>query len=217
VISYLSSTITLNDTPSNDQESGKYASTFSEHQPLTAAWLADNLGVTAEGLRAYYDCAKFEYECGQYEVAAPMLTNFLRIDDHKQPSSELGFKALWGNFAALILLVSVENLDANVCTESVTRRLLCHLQPPETYPHKWDLAMAEFEKLKAAIDARQGSLTPGSEGDKQQLQQRTWLLHWSLFVFWNHPKGRDLIIDAFLSEKYLQVMNGLRLWIEMIA
>ena len=41
--------------------------------------------------------------------------------------------------------------------------------------------MAEFENLKAAIDARK-------DGDKQQLQQRTWLLHWSLFVFWNHPK-----------------------------
>jgi len=38
--------------------------------------------------------------------------------------------------------------------------------------------MAEFEKLKAAIDAR-------SEDAKMQLQQRTWLLHWSLWAFWN--------------------------------
>ena len=34
----------------------------------------------------------------------------------------------------------------------------------------------------------------------QSLQQRTWLIHWSLFVFFNHPKGRDLIIDMFLYQ-----------------
>jgi len=32
------------------------------------------------------------------------------------------------------------------------------------------------------------------------LEQRTWLIHWSLFVFFNHPKGRDLIIEMFLGQ-----------------
>lgn len=32
----------------------------------------------------------------------------------------------------------------------------------------------------------------------EALQQRTWLIHWSIFVFVNHPKGRDLIIENFL-------------------
>lgn len=40
------------------------------------------------------------------------------------------------------------------------------------------------------------------------LQQRTWLIHWSLFVFFNHPKGRDLIIDMFLySQLYLNAIQ----------
>ena len=30
------------------------------------------------------------------------------------------------------------------------------------------------------------------------LQHRTWLLHWSLFVFFNHAKGKDNLIDWFL-------------------
>lgn len=34
----------------------------------------------------------------------------------------------------------------------------------------------------------------------QLLQQRTWLIHWSLFVFFNHAKGRDLLIDMFLYQ-----------------
>ena len=31
-----------------------------------------------------------------------------------------------------------------------------------------------------------------------RLQQRSWLIHWSLFVFFNHPKGQDDIIELFL-------------------
>src|SRR5690606_27103395 len=35
-----------------------------------------------------------------------------------------------------------------------------------------------------------------------QLQQRTWLIHWSLFVFFNHPNGRNGIVDMFFQEEY---------------
>jgi translation initiation factor 3 subunit E len=34
-----------------------------------------------------------------------------------------------------------------------------------------------------------------------QLQQRTWLMHWSLFIFFNHENGRNGIIDLFFSER----------------
>ncbi|XP_065254303.1 eukaryotic translation initiation factor 3 subunit E isoform X3 [Emys orbicularis] len=42
----------------------------------------------------------------------------------------------------------------------------------------------------------------------QSLQQRTWLIHWSLFVFFNHPKGRDNIIDLFLYQP--QYLNAIQ-------
>ena len=35
-----------------------------------------------------------------------------------------------------------------------------------------------------------------------QLQARTWLIHWALFIFFNHPDGRDGIIDMFFQDKY---------------
>jgi translation initiation factor 3 subunit E len=41
----------------------------------------------------------------------------------------------------------------------------------------------------------------------KQLQQRTWLIHWSLFVFFNHPNGRNGIIDLFLQERYLNAIQ----------
>eukprot|EP00953_Heterococcus_sp_UTEX-ZZ885_P015242 8592-Heterococcus_DN1.PRE.2 len=38
----------------------------------------------------------------------------------------------------------------------------------------------------------------------EQLQQRSWLLHWSLFVFFHHANGRDELITLFFEEKFLQ-------------
>ena len=53
--------------------------------------------------------------------------------------------------------------------------------------------------------------------DLQSLQQRTWFIHWSLFVFFNHPKGGDLIIDMFLVDnkhdnKYVHLFVCLYFW-----
>lgn len=41
----------------------------------------------------------------------------------------------------------------------------------------------------------------------EQLQQRTWLIHWSLFVFFNHDKGRDGIIDMFFQPAYINTIQ----------
>jgi len=45
-----------------------------------------------------------------------------------------------------------------------------------------------------------------------QLQQRTWLMHWSLFIFFNHDNGRNGIIDLFFSERY-HVVDAYYIWI----
>merc|ERR1719151_323099 len=73
---------------------------------------------------------------------------------------------------------------------------------------KWDTALDDFNRLKQFIDES----TFGSS--LQTLQQRTWLIHWSLFVFFNHPKGRDLIIELFLYQKqYLNAIQTTCPWI----
>ena len=41
----------------------------------------------------------------------------------------------------------------------------------------------------------------------QQLQQRTWFLHWSLFVFFNHTENRPLLVDYFTHEQYMNVIQ----------
>merc|ERR1712071_691176 len=42
----------------------------------------------------------------------------------------------------------------------------------------------------------------------EALQQRTWLIHWSLFIFFNHAKGRDLIVEMLLYQSpYLNAIE----------
>lgn len=65
----------------------------------------------------------------------------------------------------------------------------------------WESALDDLKKLKDAIDQKT------FPSHLQQLQQRTWLIHWSLFVFFNHPNGRDLIIDMFFQPQYINTIQ----------
>ena len=58
----------------------------------------------------------------------------------------------------------------------------------------WDTALEDLNRLKEYIDNNTFN-TP-----LQALQQRTWLIHWSLFIFFNHAKGRDLIVEMLLYQ-----------------
>lgn len=78
----------------------------------------------------------------------------------------------------------------------------------EILMQNWDTALEDLKRLQQFIDES----TFGSP--LQTLQQRTWLIHWSLFVFFNHPKGRDLIIELFLYQKqYLNAIQTTCPWI----
>merc|ERR1719433_52698 len=78
----------------------------------------------------------------------------------------------------------------------------------EILMQNWDTALEDLNRLKQFIDES----TFGSS--LQSLQQKTWLIHWSLFVFFNHPKGRDLIVELFLYQRqYLNAIQTTCPWI----
>lgn len=68
----------------------------------------------------------------------------------------------------------------------------------------WDAGIDDINQLREAIDTNSRAL---SFNPLQQLQQRTWLIHWSLFVFFNHPDGRNGLTNLLLSEKYLNTIQ----------
>lgn len=70
----------------------------------------------------------------------------------------------------------------------------------------WEEAAAALVAVKSAIESLASSKTLSP---LDALHQRTWLLHWSLFVFWNDASGKGLerMVDLFTSEKYLQAIT----------
>lgn len=85
---------------------------------------------------------------------------------------------------------------------------------------KWDVALEELNSLREAIDSRTISSSSGLSGPGgevasalTQLQSRTWLLHWSLFVYFNHPEGRTLLLETYLSATYLNTIQTSCPWI----
>ncbi|KAK9125171.1 hypothetical protein Scep_014017 [Stephania cephalantha] len=71
----------------------------------------------------------------------------------------------------------------------------------EILMQNWDVALEEQNRLREIIDAKNFS------SPLNQLQSRIWLMHWSLFIFFNHDSGRSGIIDLFLYDRYLNAIQ----------
>ncbi|KAJ7976735.1 Eukaryotic translation initiation factor 3 subunit E [Quillaja saponaria] len=71
----------------------------------------------------------------------------------------------------------------------------------EILMQNWDIALEELNRLKEIIDSK--SFT----SPMNQVQSRIWLMHWSLFIFFNHDNGRTQIIDLFNQDKYLNAIQ----------
>ena len=65
----------------------------------------------------------------------------------------------------------------------------------EILMQQWEKSLEELNRLKDYIDSN-----PFNSA-LQLLQQRTWLIHWSLFIYFNHAEGRDMLIDTFFSKQ----------------
>lgn len=65
----------------------------------------------------------------------------------------------------------------------------------EILMQRWETALDDIGKLRDIIDGN--TFAP----ILQQLQQRVWLMHWSLFVFFEHENGRNAIIDLFFQDR----------------
>ncbi|GKV27642.1 hypothetical protein SLEP1_g36786 [Rubroshorea leprosula] len=94
-------------------------------------------------------------------------------------NSERSLSALWGKLAAEILM------------------------------QNWDIAVEELNRLKEIIDSKSFSspLNQSFSSPLNQVQSRIWLMHWSLFIFFNHENGRTQIIDLFNQDKYLNAIQ----------
>jgi translation initiation factor 3 subunit E len=71
----------------------------------------------------------------------------------------------------------------------------------------WESAMEEVAKVKESIETRLFN------NPLAQLQHRTWLIHWSLFPFFNHEPARETLTDLFFSQPYINTIQTSCPWI----
>ncbi|KAG6850258.1 hypothetical protein H0H93_015810 [Arthromyces matolae] len=151
-------------------------------------YLKDNYNLTLEQITALYNFGQFQYSYGNYSGAADYLYHFRVLST----DNDLNTSAHWGKLASDILT------------------------------GRWDVALEELNTLRESIDSRSStsallssasSAASASEPALVQLHSRTWLVHWSLFVYFNHPQGRTLLLETFLSPTYLNTIQTSCPWI----
>jgi len=111
---------------------------------FTPQYLQEKYDISPDVIELLYQYAKFAFECGSYNLAAEYLSHYRSLSSNP----DRNFSALWGKFAAEILM------------------------------QNWGPAVEDMTRLKELIDAK-------NYFPLKQLQQRTWLIHWSLFVFFS--------------------------------
>ncbi|EMC99974.1 hypothetical protein BAUCODRAFT_358059 [Baudoinia panamericana UAMH 10762] len=71
----------------------------------------------------------------------------------------------------------------------------------------WESAMEEVNRLKESIDTRLFN------NPLAQLEHRTWLIHWSLFPFFNYEPAREALTELFFSLPYINTIQVSCPWI----
>lgn len=170
-----------------------------------------SVDITADIVETYRQLAKFNYDCGDYQTARdmlecylslfsspPMTTNTTNVDDmddmmgsnenKKEDKTE-------GN----PLMYHLRDIN-NDLLQVLWGRLSC-----EILLESWEDAHVALTAVKAAIESLSST---NKMTALEALKQRTWLLHWSLFVFWNDgSKGLENMVALFSTERYLQAVT----------
>ncbi len=92
--------------------------------------------------------------------------------------------------------------DNDKATQATWGKLAC-----EILTTNWEMVMEEVNKVKESID------TKLFNNPLAQLQHRTWLIHWSLFPFFNYDPARDTITDLLFSAPFINTIQTNCPWI----
>ena len=141
----------------------------------TIEHLAREYNVTNHNVEQFFAYAKFIYECGSYKEAGNMLQWFRQLAP-SGPAREGTEMSSWEEyrFGALWGKLACEILNNNM-----------------------EVALADWTALKESIDSRV------HVPQAIQLQQRVWLAHWALFVFFHTQDGLNRMLDALMGDKQL--------------
>lgn len=172
-----------------------------------------NSSITSEVLETYRKTAKFQFECGDYKQARDMLETYISLlakppapekaaeedegDDYKSNKKQSNDKKEDVGNPAIYYLKSVDSKLLQV----LWGRLAC-----EILVEQWEAASVALDAVKAALEMLVSSKRMSAI---EALSERTWLLHWSLFVYWNNSAkgGLEQLVELFHTERYKQAIT----------
>lgn len=175
----------------------------------------EELGITADVIDSYRRLAKFNFDCGDYTTARDMLSNIISLhavaplpkedddedeidDDREIHSSQTKQQQQQKTGNPNVYYLTSIDMDL---LQLLWGKLSC-----EILVENWEEASIALTAVKLSLE--QLVFTKKMTA-LEALKQRTWLLHWSLFVFWNNSgsKGLESMVELFFSEKYLQAIT----------
>jgi len=178
--------------PSEGKESTK--ASLEKAFKETLMQLVDKNGIEDAHVDALYKYAKLHYECGNYGMA--------------EGSDKMGA----GEYLPIFRILCKEKTgNADGALSALWGKLATDI-----LLEQWDEAFDDVKELRDFVDAKT------FRDPLQQLQQRSWILHWALFVYFKpgpdatHPSHRgeqfreklyDEVIDLFFSPPYLQTIQ----------
>lgn len=168
--------------------------------------------ITKEVVETYRQLARFKYDCGDYKSSRDMLTHYIALfatpppkeasanddDDFLQETSAQTSQSSSAGNPSMYYLKTVNTDMLQVLWGKLASEIMAE---------DWQAASKAVEAVRTAIESMAGggsaSLSP-----VQALQQRTWLLHWSLFVFWNDAaNGLENLVELFHADRYKQAIT----------
>ena len=173
----------------------------------------EDLKITPDVVETYRHHAKFKFECGDYKGARDMLEVYVSLFA-KPPAAAISAEDAellayanssktsqtneeeTGNVSIYYLTTVNDSL-----LQVIWGRLAC-----EILVEDWDAAVVAVEAVKTSIESMVSS---SQMSPLKALSQRTWLLHWSLFVYWNNSSkgGLEQLVDLFHTERYKQAIT----------
>lgn len=180
--------------------------------------------VTPKVVETYLEMARFKFDCGDYKAARDMLTNYISLyacppASAQQQAGEEDEELIAAGIqtSSNAATSQPDNKDANPSIYYLTSvdegmlRVLWGRLACEILVEDWEAASVAVEAVKAAMESM---VSKGQISALRALRERTWLLHWSLFVYWNDYSGGsstkgglEQLVELFHSERYKQAIT----------
>ncbi len=109
---------------------------------------------------------------------------------------------VYASAAHLLDQFRILSTDNEKATSATWGKLAC-----EILTTQWEVVMDEVNKVKDSID------TKLFNNPLAQIQHRGWLIHWSLFPFFNYEAAKDQLTELYFSPPFINTIQTSCPWI----